>query len=263
MRVLISQSSDGEFIAQAMEKLGFLSIRGSSKKRSDPSQEQERRGRLSRNDRLGEEDGGAVAITPDGPRGPAEVMQPGVAALARMTGVAGASGRHRLPSPACGSAPGTAPWCPCPSPRRHGLGRAAPRQPRRRPRSPGRRLDRAPPAVTRAPKPWSPIDRTAGGGIKGAWRTTITATLTILDMGMGTTMAIHHGHSHGHHHGHGHMGTAPANFDRAFAVGAGLNLAFVPPRPPPASSPIRWPCWPTPATTCRTCSACCWPGARR
>jgi lysophospholipid acyltransferase (LPLAT)-like uncharacterized protein len=30
--------------------------------------------------------GGAVAITPDGPRGPAEVMQPGVAALARMTG---------------------------------------------------------------------------------------------------------------------------------------------------------------------------------
>jgi cobalt-zinc-cadmium efflux system protein len=33
-----------------------------------------------------------------------------------------------------------------------------------------------------------------------------------------------HGHAHGHGHGHSH---APANFDRAFAIGAGLNLAFV------------------------------------
>lgn len=32
----------------------------------------------------------------------------------------------------------------------------------------------------------------------------------------------HHGHSHGHGHSH-----APADFGRAFAVGAGLNIAFV------------------------------------
>lgn len=32
----------------------------------------------------------------------------------------------------------------------------------------------------------------------------------------------HHGHSHGHGHSH-----APADFGRAFAIGAGLNIAFV------------------------------------
>jgi cobalt-zinc-cadmium efflux system protein len=36
----------------------------------------------------------------------------------------------------------------------------------------------------------------------------------------------HHGHSHGHGHGHGH-GHAPASFDRAFAIGIGLNIAYV------------------------------------
>lgn len=42
----------------------------------------------------------------------------------------------------------------------------------------------------------------------------------------------HHGHSHhehGHAHGHGHGGHvhAPANFGRAFAIGAVLNIGFV------------------------------------
>ncbi|WP_375380427.1 cation diffusion facilitator family transporter [uncultured Sphingomonas sp.] len=37
----------------------------------------------------------------------------------------------------------------------------------------------------------------------------------------------HHGHAHGHSHGgHGHS-HAPASFDRAFAVGIALNIAFV------------------------------------
>ncbi|MFT3954700.1 MAG: cation diffusion facilitator family transporter [Piscinibacter sp.] len=36
--------------------------------------------------------------------------------------------------------------------------------------------------------------------------------------------AHEHGHSHGHGHGHVH---APANFDRAFAIGIALNTAFV------------------------------------
>ena len=33
-----------------------------------------------------------------------------------------------------------------------------------------------------------------------------------------------HGHGHGHDHAHGH---APANFDRAFAIGISANIAFV------------------------------------
>ncbi|MCM2282553.1 MAG: cation transporter, partial [Bdellovibrionaceae bacterium] len=33
-----------------------------------------------------------------------------------------------------------------------------------------------------------------------------------------------HGHSHHHHHGHAH---APKDFNRAFAIGVSLNVAFV------------------------------------
>src|SRR6188508_3572924 len=36
-----------------------------------------------------------------------------------------------------------------------------------------------------------------------------------------------HGHSHGHTHGPGGHTHAPASFDRAFALGVGLNVAFV------------------------------------
>ena len=36
----------------------------------------------------------------------------------------------------------------------------------------------------------------------------------------------HHGHAHGHDHGHGHS-HAPKDFGRAFAIGVGLNFAFV------------------------------------
>lgn len=36
----------------------------------------------------------------------------------------------------------------------------------------------------------------------------------------------HHGHTH-HDHGHHHHHHAPATFDRAFALGVGLNVAFV------------------------------------
>ncbi len=38
----------------------------------------------------------------------------------------------------------------------------------------------------------------------------------------------HHGHGPGHHHGHDHgHGHAPASFDRAFAIGIALNIAYV------------------------------------
>jgi cobalt-zinc-cadmium efflux system protein len=52
---------------------------------------------------------------------------------------------------------------------------------------------------------------------------------------MGTAQHDVHAHGHDHQHGHGHShdhgghshGHAPASFDRAFAIGVGLNVAFV------------------------------------
>jgi cobalt-zinc-cadmium efflux system protein len=52
---------------------------------------------------------------------------------------------------------------------------------------------------------------------------------------MGTAQHDVHAHGHHHEHGHGHVhdhgahshGHAPRNFDRAFAIGVGLNVAFV------------------------------------
>ena len=83
-RVLISLSPDGEFIARAVERLGFPAIRGSG-------------GRKGKADKGGGAafrqavkfmaDGGCLAITPDGPRGPNQVMQEGVVTLARVAQV--------------------------------------------------------------------------------------------------------------------------------------------------------------------------------
>lgn len=85
MRALISRSSDGEFIALAMQAIGFPAIRGSSKKKSDPAKN--KHGEQAFRDMIRwVNDGGGMAITPDGPRGPHEVMQVGTPALARVTG---------------------------------------------------------------------------------------------------------------------------------------------------------------------------------
>lgn len=85
MRALISLSADGEFIARAVARIGFPSIRGSSKKRNDPAKN--KGGEQAFRDMLRwVKGGGAVAITPDGPRGPAETMEKGTAVLAQLTG---------------------------------------------------------------------------------------------------------------------------------------------------------------------------------
>jgi lysophospholipid acyltransferase (LPLAT)-like uncharacterized protein len=85
MRALISLSADGEFIARAMEKIGFPAIRGSSKKRTDPAKN--KNGEQAFRDMVQwVRGGGGVAITPDGPRGPAERMEKGTPSLARLTG---------------------------------------------------------------------------------------------------------------------------------------------------------------------------------
>jgi lysophospholipid acyltransferase (LPLAT)-like uncharacterized protein len=83
-RAVISLSPDGEFIAKAMERIGFPAIRGSSRKDSDPSKD--KRGAGATRDILRWlKDGNGVAITPDGPRGPAEDMKEGPAMLARLS----------------------------------------------------------------------------------------------------------------------------------------------------------------------------------
>lgn len=85
MRALISRSADGEFIALTVQWIGFPAIRGSSKKQSDPSKNKHGEQAL-RDMAKWIKSGGAVSITPDGPRGPAEVMQGGALSLARITG---------------------------------------------------------------------------------------------------------------------------------------------------------------------------------
>lgn len=77
--VLISSHGDGEIIANVMRLFRFHLVRGSSSKGGREAFHD--MVRLARNDK-------DLAITPDGPRGPAEVVKPGVAQLARLTGKA-------------------------------------------------------------------------------------------------------------------------------------------------------------------------------
>jgi lysophospholipid acyltransferase (LPLAT)-like uncharacterized protein len=84
-RALISLSPDGQFIAGAVERLGFPAIRGSSAKKTDPAKA--KGGATAFRDVLRwVAKGGGVAITPDGPRGPAEAMAEGTPMLAKASG---------------------------------------------------------------------------------------------------------------------------------------------------------------------------------
>jgi lysophospholipid acyltransferase (LPLAT)-like uncharacterized protein len=83
-RALISLSPDGEFIARAVAKLGFPAIRGSSTKKSAP--DKVKGGAAAFRDVLKWlKGGGGIAITPDGPRGPAEEMAEGAVMLAKVS----------------------------------------------------------------------------------------------------------------------------------------------------------------------------------
>lgn len=76
--VLVSRHRDGELIARIVERLGFVTGRGSSTRGGEEGLrdmlEWAGRGRL-------------LAITPDGPRGPAERVKPGLLYLASRTGL--------------------------------------------------------------------------------------------------------------------------------------------------------------------------------
>jgi hypothetical protein len=81
-RALISHSADGRFIALAMERLGFPAILGSASKTADASKGG---ARAFREVLRWIADGNGVAITPDGPRGPAETFTDGPPLLARLS----------------------------------------------------------------------------------------------------------------------------------------------------------------------------------
>ena len=86
-KVMISLSRDGEFIARAVERLGFPAIRGSSGKKGKAGPKDKRGAAAFREALKFMADGGCLAITPDGPRGPNQVMQDGTITLARAAGV--------------------------------------------------------------------------------------------------------------------------------------------------------------------------------
>lgn len=84
-RALISLSPDGQFIAGAVQRLGFPAIRGSARKESDPTNDKGG-GAAFRDVLKWIKGGGGIAITPDGPRGPVETMKDGAPLLGRLSG---------------------------------------------------------------------------------------------------------------------------------------------------------------------------------
>jgi len=74
---MASRSKDGEIIAQWLERNGFAVVRGSTTRGGGEAlREMVRQVRGGRH----------AALTVDGPKGPARVVQPGIVQLARLTG---------------------------------------------------------------------------------------------------------------------------------------------------------------------------------
>ncbi len=92
---LTSRSRDGELVASWIRRFGLVPVRGSSSRGGADAVRV-----LARAIRAGRE----VVVVPDGPRGPREVLKPGVIALARLSGApivplaVGASPEWRLGS---------------------------------------------------------------------------------------------------------------------------------------------------------------------
>jgi lysophospholipid acyltransferase (LPLAT)-like uncharacterized protein len=76
--ILISRHRDGELIQRIVARFGFQAIRGSSTRGGALALRQ-----LIRLGRSGVD----LVVTPDGPKGPRQVVQPGVIQLARATGL--------------------------------------------------------------------------------------------------------------------------------------------------------------------------------
>jgi len=82
-KALISLSADGEFIAKAVARQGFPAVRGSSANKDKG--DRAKGGSQALRDGLKQLKAGALAITPDGPRGPAGVMAEGLPLMARLS----------------------------------------------------------------------------------------------------------------------------------------------------------------------------------
>jgi hypothetical protein len=75
--VLVSEHRDGEIIARILERFGYTMIRGSSTRGGARALAEMVRALRS---------GHSIAVTPDGPRGPARVFAPGAAVAAQRSG---------------------------------------------------------------------------------------------------------------------------------------------------------------------------------
>ncbi|MGA0543952.1 lysophospholipid acyltransferase family protein [Brevundimonas sp. VNH65] len=84
VRAIVSLSPDGQFIARAMGKVGFPSIRGSSANKDKA--DRAKGGSAALRDALRQLKVGGVALTPDGPRGPMRQMGDGLAVMAKLSG---------------------------------------------------------------------------------------------------------------------------------------------------------------------------------
>lgn len=76
--VLVSRHRDGELITRVVERMGYVTARGSSTRGGEEG---------LREMIEWAEKGHLLTITPDGPRGPAEIVKPGLVYLASRTGL--------------------------------------------------------------------------------------------------------------------------------------------------------------------------------
>lgn len=83
-KALISLSADGEFIAKAVARQGFPAVRGSSANKDKA--DRAKGGSQALRDGLRQLKDGGLAITPDGPRGPARQMAEGLPLMAKLSG---------------------------------------------------------------------------------------------------------------------------------------------------------------------------------
>ena len=82
--ILISRSPDGAFIARAIRRLGYQVIRGSAR---NQRKNKDKGGSAAFRHMLRHvQEGGCMALTPDGPRGPLMQASPGAVRLARLSG---------------------------------------------------------------------------------------------------------------------------------------------------------------------------------
>ncbi len=86
--VMISRHGDGERITQAMARFGLRAVRGSTNRASADVKGFKDRGgsQVLREGLRVLKAGNAVAVTPDGPRGPRMYAQPGILLLAQVSG---------------------------------------------------------------------------------------------------------------------------------------------------------------------------------